>query len=52
MPDYICEVLKSKAKELDLNLKSSSALIMGASFKENVKDIRNSKSIDLYKKLT
>ena len=24
---------------------------MGASFKENVKDIRNSKSIDLYKKL-
>lgn len=51
MPDYICEVLKSKAKELDLNLKSSSVLIMGASFKENVKDIRNSKSIDLYKKL-
>ena len=24
----------------------------GASFKENVKDIRNSKSIDLYKKLS
>ena len=51
MPGEICKILKSKAKQHNLNLKSSSALIMGASFKENVKDIRNSKSIDLYKKL-
>ena len=51
MAGEICKILKSKAKQHDLNLKSSSALIMGASFKENVKDIRNSKSIDLYKKL-
>jgi len=51
MPGEICKILKSKAKQHNLNLKSSSALIMGASFKENVKDIRNSKSIDLYEKL-
>ena len=51
MPGEICKILKSKAKQHDLNLRRSSALIMGASFKENVKDIRNSKSIDLYKKL-
>ena len=51
MAGEICKILKSKAKQHDLNLRRSSALIMGASFKENVKDIRNSKSIDLYKKL-
>ena len=48
----ICEILKSKAKQHGLVPKFCSALIMGASFKENVKDIRNSKSIDLYKKLS
>ena len=52
MPGKICEILKSKAKQHGLVPKFCSALIMGASFKENVKDIRNSKSIDLYKKLS
>ena len=52
MPGKICEILKIKAEEHNLNFKSCSALIMGASFKENVKDIRNSKSIELYKKLS
>ena len=52
MPGEICEILKSKAKQHGLVPRFCSALIMGASFKENVKDIRNSKSIDLYKKLS
>ena len=50
MAGEICKILKSKAKQHDLNLRREFGLIMGASFKENVKDIRNSKSIDLYKK--
>ena len=52
MPGKICEICKTKAKQHGLEPKFCSALIMGASFKENVKDIRNSKSIDLYKKLS
>tara|TARA_X000001036_G_scaffold329962_1_gene308638 strand:+ start:62 stop:1312 length:1251 start_codon:yes stop_codon:yes gene_type:complete len=52
MPAKICEFVKSKAKQHGLDPKNCSALIMGASFKENVKDVRNSKSIDLFKKLS
>ena len=52
MPEQICKFLKDKAYKHGLILKNSTALIMGASFKKNVKDIRNSKSIDLYKKVS
>ena len=52
MPGKICEFVKYKAKQHGLYPRSCSVLILGASFKENVKDIRNSKSIDLFKKLS
>ena len=38
-------------KQNDINLKKSSAAILGFSFKENIPDIRNTKVIDIIRKL-
>ena len=45
IPDYLLKNIKSKLK------KNSRILLLGLSFKEDVGDIRNSKSIELFRKI-
>ena len=51
MPSLVAEKLVKKLLVNKLSKGPKSVLIMGMTFKENVKDIRNSKSFELIKKL-
>ena len=51
MPSLVAEKLVKKLLVNKLSKGTKSVLIMGMTFKENVKDIRNSKSFDLKKSL-
>ncbi len=51
MPNYIAKKIVQYLLSKGKNPSQCSALIMGATFKENVTDIRNSKVFNLYKEL-
>ena len=51
MPQYIIGNLKILLKNKNIEIKNSKILVAGISFKENVKDTRNSKSIEIISKL-
>ncbi|HNF48314.1 MAG TPA: nucleotide sugar dehydrogenase [Chitinophagales bacterium] len=51
MPQYIAKKIIQDLLKSGKNPSQCRALIMGATFKENVSDIRNSKIFDLYKEL-
>lgn len=51
MPQYIAKKIIQNWLSLQKNPSQCSVLIMGATFKENVADIRNSKVFDLIKEL-
>jgi UDP-N-acetyl-D-galactosamine dehydrogenase len=51
MPQYIAKKIVQNWLNKGKNPSNSNVLIMGATFKENVTDIRNSKVFDLYKEL-
>jgi UDP-N-acetyl-D-galactosamine dehydrogenase len=51
MPQYIIGNLKILLKKKNIEIKNSKILVVGVSFKENVKDTRNSKSIEIISKL-
>ena len=51
MPKFYIKKILNKIKNLQIKKNQIKILILGASFKENVKDIRNSKTVDLYKLL-
>ena len=51
MATYIANQSIKLMKKNDINLKKSSAAILGFSFKENIPDIRNTKVIDIIRKL-
>lgn len=48
---YIVEQLKAILQNYDMDIKKTKILIKGLTFKENVSDIRNSKVIEIAKKL-
>ncbi len=51
MGNYVAsEVVKIMIKK-DINIKNSSALVLGITFKENCPDVRNTKSVDVIKSL-
>ena len=51
MGNYVAsEVVKIMIKK-DINIKKSSALVLGVTFKENCPDVRNTKSVDVIKSL-
>ncbi|MEM2960504.1 MAG: nucleotide sugar dehydrogenase [Candidatus Bathyarchaeia archaeon] len=52
MPKYIVEMLQDALNDMGKTIKSSRILIMGLTFKENVKDIRTSPAKDLINELT
>ena len=47
MPRFIADLIISKAKEKNINLRGCNTLILGLTFKENCPDLRNSKVFDL-----
>ena len=49
MPKYLFDEIKLKFIEKKINLSKSNILILGGTFKEDVADTRNSKTIDLAK---
>lgn len=51
MSAWVAKKLVQLLLNIDKNPKNCKVLIMGATFKENVSDIRNSKVFDLYKEL-
>jgi UDP-N-acetyl-D-galactosamine dehydrogenase len=51
MSEYIAKRLIQQLLAINKNINSCKVLIMGATFKENVSDIRNSKVFDLYNEL-
>jgi UDP-N-acetyl-D-galactosamine dehydrogenase len=51
MGGYVAKQVVKKIIGTDKNIKDSKVLIMGATFKENVSDIRNSKVVDIVKEL-
>ena len=51
MPNEIAKNLINNLKKINSNIKSKKVLIIGYSFKENSKDIRNTKVLDLFKNL-
>lgn len=51
MGGYVAKQVVKKIISTDKNIKDSKVLIMGATFKENVSDIRNSKVVDIVKEL-
>lgn len=51
MGKYIAETTIKKLISNDKLVKSANVLIMGATFKENIKDIRNSKVLDIIQEL-
>lgn len=52
MTDFIIQRINFELKERKKTIDKSKILLMGITFKENCPDIRNSKSIELYEKLT
>ncbi|MEO0404771.1 MAG: nucleotide sugar dehydrogenase, partial [Bacteroidota bacterium] len=52
MPDEIVKTIGEKLSSIGKNLSSANVLILGATFKENVSDLRNSKSAELAQMLT
>ncbi|NQX91185.1 MAG: nucleotide sugar dehydrogenase [Flavobacteriales bacterium] len=52
MPHQIVRTLKDKLAEIGKELSSARVLILGATFKENVSDLRNSKAAELAQLLT
>ena len=48
MPSKAADLFFRALKDKDLNIEKSNVLIIGASFKENCNDLRNSKVVDLY----
>ena len=51
MSDYIVSELTTLMKKKNINIKNSNHLMMGITFKENCKDIRNSKVFEIINKL-
>jgi len=51
MPDYIFKKSKRLMKEKSIKIKNVKILIMGATFKENSNDLRNSKIFEFAKKM-
>ncbi len=51
MGSYVAEQTLKALKEKSIKLDKAKILIMGLTFKENCSDIRNSKVVDIYKKL-
>jgi UDP-N-acetyl-D-glucosamine/UDP-N-acetyl-D-galactosamine dehydrogenase len=51
MPAYIAKKVVQRLVKLDKDLNNCRVLVLGATFKENVHDIRNSKVADLYHEL-
>ncbi|MBS1653151.1 MAG: nucleotide sugar dehydrogenase [Bacteroidetes bacterium] len=51
MGNYVAKNIVKKISALGKNISKSRVLIMGATFKEDVSDIRNSKVADIYKEL-
>jgi UDP-N-acetyl-D-glucosamine/UDP-N-acetyl-D-galactosamine dehydrogenase len=51
MGGYVAKQTVKKIIAADKNIKGSRVLILGATFKENVSDIRNSKVVDIYREL-
>ncbi len=51
MGQYVARNTIEAIIQQDVSLKSARVLIMGATFKENVEDIRNSKVVDVYNEL-
>ena len=51
MGEYVAEMIISSLKKNNMRVKNAKILILGVTFKENVNDIRNSKVIDIAKKL-
>lgn len=51
MPVFIVNQIVKKFLQKNNTIKQSSALILGATFKENCPDLRNSKVLELYKEL-
>ncbi len=52
MGGYVAKQTVKKIASQNKNITSSTALVLGITFKENVSDIRNSKVVDLVKELT
>ncbi len=51
MPGYVAKKVVQRLIKMDKDLQHARILLLGATFKENVKDIRNSKVADLYQEL-
>ena len=51
MPDYISKKIVTQLRQRKKKINESKVLILGITFKENCTDTRNSKSIELYRKL-
>ena len=52
MPTFIVNQIVKNFIQKNVNTKNAKALILGATFKENCPDLRNSKVVDLYRELT
>ncbi|HEX7367026.1 MAG TPA: nucleotide sugar dehydrogenase [Pelobium sp.] len=52
MSDFISDEILKGVIESDVKVKGSNVLIMGITFKENCTDVRNTKVVDIYTKLT
>lgn len=51
MPEYVAELMINGLIEAEKNIRNSKVLVLGLTFKENVKDVRNSKIKNTIKKL-
>ena len=51
MPQFIINKIVKKFLQKNKTIQNASALILGATFKENCPDLRNSKVVDLYEEL-
>ena len=47
MPKYFFSKIKTKLKKHKINIQTAKILFLGATFKENVADIRNSKTLEM-----
>ena len=52
MPEYFFKKIIKDLKKKKINLKKINFLVLGATFKENCNDIRNSKSLELCEKIS
>ena len=51
MPGFIVNQIVKRFVQQDISTKNAKALILGATFKENCPDLRNSKVVDLHQEL-